>query len=115
MGDGTANRFDPKGKGRATPKNDELALDLNSVEEGPNGNAGGAFMQMQLVEQQVRLVFLLLHPSFHFVRRTLIFSNGLMLSSLLKPLSQNSARFSLSSRIWSLSNEKQSNGLMITS
>jgi len=52
MGDGTANRFDHKGKGRGTPKNDELALDLNSVEEGANGNAGGAFMQMQLVEQQ---------------------------------------------------------------
>lgn len=58
MGDGTANRLDHKGKGRATPKNDELALDLNSVEEGANGNAGGAFMQMQLVEQQVGCPFL---------------------------------------------------------
>lgn len=55
MGDGTANRFDLKGKGRATPTNDELTLDLNKVEEGDsaNGKAGGAFMQMQLVEQQV--------------------------------------------------------------
>jgi syntaxin 5 len=54
MGDGTANRFDPKGKGRATPKNDELSLDLNAVEGGSaNGHADGAFMQMQLVEQQV--------------------------------------------------------------
>lgn len=57
MGDGTSNRFDFKGKGRATPKNDELALDLTSAEEGEgaNGHAGGAFMQMQLVEQQVCL------------------------------------------------------------
>ncbi|KAF5352687.1 hypothetical protein D9756_006028 [Leucocoprinus leucothites] len=54
MGDGTANRFDFKGKGRATPNNDELALDLPSAQTGEhaNGDAGGAFMQMQLVEQQ---------------------------------------------------------------
>ncbi|KAF7784036.1 hypothetical protein Agabi119p4_201 [Agaricus bisporus var. burnettii] len=53
MGDGTANSFDFKGKGRATPKNDELSLDLNAVEGGSaNGHADGAFMQMQLVEQQ---------------------------------------------------------------
>lgn len=54
MGDGTANSFDFKGKGRATPKNDELSLDLNAVEGGSaNGHGDGAFMQMQLVEQQV--------------------------------------------------------------
>ncbi|KXN88726.1 Integral membrane protein sed5 [Leucoagaricus sp. SymC.cos] len=54
MGDGSTNRFDFKGKGRATPKNDELAMDLTSAEEGDgeNGHAGGAFMEMQLVEQQ---------------------------------------------------------------
>ncbi|KAL9716535.1 Integral membrane protein SED5 [Leucoagaricus gongylophorus] len=50
MGDGTTNF---KGKGRATP-NDELAMDLHSVEAGDhtNGNAGGGLMQLQLVEQQ---------------------------------------------------------------
>lgn len=57
MGDGTAAspRFDSKGKGRATPRpdNDILALDLGAAEEGVGGN-GDAFMQMQLVEQQVR-------------------------------------------------------------
>lgn len=57
MGDGTTfggSRFDTKGKGRATPQNgDILALDLNSAEEGAGASNGDAFMQMQLVEQQV--------------------------------------------------------------
>ncbi|KAF9448193.1 t-SNARE [Macrolepiota fuliginosa MF-IS2] len=54
MGDGTSNRLDFKGKGRATPHNDELELNLTTAEEGEgaNGNTGGAFMQMQLMEQQ---------------------------------------------------------------
>jgi len=54
MGDGTSNRLDFKGKGRATPHNDELDLNLTTTEEGEgaNGNTGGAFMQMQLMEQQ---------------------------------------------------------------
>lgn len=58
MGDGSrpSSRLDMKGKGRATPNNgDILALDLGSAEEGTAAN-GDAFMQMQLVEQQVRLV-----------------------------------------------------------
>ena len=59
MGDGSAlgvPRFDPKGKSRATtPSNgDILALDLGSAEEGTASQNGDAFMQMQLVEQQVR-------------------------------------------------------------
>ncbi|THG97723.1 hypothetical protein EW026_g4324 [Hermanssonia centrifuga] len=56
MGDGSllAPRFDPKGKSRAsTPSNgDILALDLGSAEEGTAAQNGGAFMQMELVEQQ---------------------------------------------------------------
>ena len=59
MGDGSlqAPRFDPKGKSRAsTPANgDILALDLGSAEEGTAAHNGDAFMQMQLVEQQVCL------------------------------------------------------------
>lgn len=56
MGDGTApTRFDSKGKGKAPQNGDILALDLSSAEEGSSQN-GGAFMQMQLVEQQVCLV-----------------------------------------------------------
>ncbi|KAH9065650.1 t-SNARE [Lactarius vividus] len=54
MGDGSSSRLDAKGKGRATPNNGMLALDLESAEGGinaPNGS-GGAFQQMQLVEQQ---------------------------------------------------------------
>ncbi|KAH8992497.1 t-SNARE [Lactarius akahatsu] len=54
MGDGSSGRLDAKGKGRATPNNGMLALDLESAEGGtsaPNGG-GGAFQQMQLVEQQ---------------------------------------------------------------
>lgn len=59
MGDGSvlqAPRFDPKGKSRAsTPANgDILALDLGAAEEGTANQNGDAFMQMQLVEQQVR-------------------------------------------------------------
>lgn len=56
MADGSSGPSDAKGKGRATPNNGMLALDLESAEGGvsaPNGG-GGAFQQMQLVEQQVR-------------------------------------------------------------
>ncbi|KAI0361357.1 t-SNARE [Trametes cingulata] len=57
MGDGStlaASRYDPKGKGRASSKNngDILALDLGAAEEGAAPQHGDAFMQMQLVEQQ---------------------------------------------------------------
>ena len=57
MGDGSRTRFDTKGKSRApTPSNgDILALDLGSAEEGTASHNGDAFMQMQLVEQQVRI------------------------------------------------------------
>jgi syntaxin 5 len=43
---------DPKGKSRAPQNGDILALDLMSAEEGTAAENGGAFMQMQLVEQQ---------------------------------------------------------------
>jgi uncharacterized coiled-coil protein SlyX len=44
---------DTKGKSRAPQNGDILALDLVSAEEGTAAeNGGGAFMQMQLVEQQ---------------------------------------------------------------
>ena len=58
MGDGSAGKDQKgKGKGRSTPRpaGDMLALDLDAAESGtgqPSG--GGAFMQMELVEQQVR-------------------------------------------------------------
>ncbi len=48
MGDGSVR--DVKGKGRALPDNDMLALDLDAAE----GGFGGQAQQMQLVEQQVR-------------------------------------------------------------
>lgn len=54
MGDGSANPYDQKGKGRAQQNGDMLALDLNSAEEGGGGSNG--FMQMQMIEQQVRSV-----------------------------------------------------------
>lgn len=55
MGDGSPTRaFDPKGKSRAPQNSDVLALDLDAAEEGMGSSNGGAFMQMQLVEQQVR-------------------------------------------------------------
>lgn len=53
MGDGSSMRADAKGKGRARPNGDVLALDLNAAEEG-YGIQNGPFAQMQLVEQQVR-------------------------------------------------------------
>ncbi|KDQ31012.1 hypothetical protein PLEOSDRAFT_1054141 [Pleurotus ostreatus PC15] len=53
MGDGSSFRQDSKGKGRAVLNGDVLALDLGSAEEGTGGRQnGGAFMQMELVEQQ---------------------------------------------------------------
>ncbi|KAL5519243.1 SED5 [Sanghuangporus vaninii] len=56
MGDGSASRPDSKGKGRARPNGDVLALDLLSAEEGAAGptgsNSQGPFAQMQLVAQQ---------------------------------------------------------------
>ncbi|KAA1468054.1 t-SNARE [Dentipellis sp. KUC8613] len=52
MGDGSTGRYDAKGKGRAASNGDVLALDLEHVEEGAGSQNGGAFMQMQLVEQQ---------------------------------------------------------------
>jgi len=52
MGDGTSLRHDKKGKGRAQYSGDLLAMDLASAEEGVPHQNGGAFMQMQLVEQQ---------------------------------------------------------------
>ena len=68
MGDGSSSRTDTKGKGRARPNGDMLALDLNAAEEG-HGIQNGPFAQMQLVEQQVRylicnLLFSL--PNFFF-------------------------------------------------
>lgn len=53
MSDGSPSRLDLKGKGRAPQNGDILALDLDSAEEG--AGAQGAFMQMQMVEQQVRI------------------------------------------------------------
>lgn len=55
MGDGSANPYDQKGKGRAQQNGDMLALDLNAAEEGGGSNG---FMQMQMVEQQVRAVLM---------------------------------------------------------
>ena len=52
-GDGSLLRYDKKGKGRAQQNGDILAMDLISAEEGVPNQNGGAFMQMQLVEQQV--------------------------------------------------------------
>jgi len=48
MGDGSPSRFDSK-----RPQNgDMLALNLEAAEEGAGSQNGGAFMQMQMVEQQ---------------------------------------------------------------
>lgn len=52
MGDGSPSRKFDKGKGRAHQNGDVLALDLASAEEGSSARNSGAFMQMQLVEQQ---------------------------------------------------------------
>lgn len=54
MGDGSSGRLDTKGKGRATPSDGVLALDLEHAEGGVPNGGGNAFQQMELVEQQVR-------------------------------------------------------------
>lgn len=53
MGDGSPSRLNSKGKGRAPQNGDILALNLDTAEEGTALENGGAFQQMQLVEQQV--------------------------------------------------------------
>jgi syntaxin 5 len=52
MGDGSPSRLNSKGKGRAPQNGDILALNLDAAEEGTASENGGAFQQMQLVEQQ---------------------------------------------------------------
>jgi len=52
MGDGSPGRLNSKGKGRAPQNGDILALNLDAAEEGTASENGGAFQQMQLVEQQ---------------------------------------------------------------
>jgi hypothetical protein len=53
MSDGSPSRFDPKGKSRANQNGDVLAMNLDAAEEGgAGGPQNGAFMQMQLMEQQ---------------------------------------------------------------
>ncbi|KAJ4472684.1 t-SNARE [Lentinula lateritia] len=48
MGDGSPSRYDSK-----RPQNgDMLALNLEAAEEGSGSQNGGAFMQMQMIEQQ---------------------------------------------------------------
>ncbi|KIY63025.1 t-SNARE [Cylindrobasidium torrendii FP15055 ss-10] len=51
MGDGSASRFDPKGKGRAQQNGDLLAMNLDAAEEGQLMQSN-SFQQMELVEQQ---------------------------------------------------------------
>jgi len=58
MGDGVANPYDQKGKGRAHQNGDVLSLDLDSAEEGGGSRTSNGFMQMQLIEQQVPLYFI---------------------------------------------------------
>jgi len=51
--DSALSRPSSKGKGRAPQDGDVLALDLGSAEEGmSDGHSGGAFMQMEMMEQQ---------------------------------------------------------------
>ncbi|KAK0198950.1 t-SNARE [Armillaria mellea] len=54
MGDGSPSRLESnsKGKNRSLQNGDVLALNLDAAEEGTASQNGGAFMQMQLVEQQ---------------------------------------------------------------
>ena len=49
---GPDSRQEMKGKGRAVPDGELLAVDLNTVESGASN--GNPFQQLQLVEQQVR-------------------------------------------------------------
>ncbi|KAF9040412.1 t-SNARE [Hymenopellis radicata] len=50
MGDGSASRFDPKGKGRAPQNGDLLAMNLDAAEEGQMMHSN-SFQQMELIEQ----------------------------------------------------------------
>ncbi len=82
MGDGSSFRQDSKGKGRAVSNGDVLALDLGSAEEGTGGRQnGGAFMQMELVEQQVCILRLFRYDAY-----------ADMAIGLLHPITVNSYR-----------------------
>lgn len=112
MGDGSSGRLDAKGKGRATPNNGMLALDLDSAEGGmsaPNGG-GGAFQQMELVEQQVRPCASPMRIALTCSHRTVTFSLAPQLSSRSRLRSRSLARSSISSRTWSQSNARRSSG-----
>jgi syntaxin 5 len=74
MGDGSPGRKFEKGKIRAHQNGDVLALDLGSAEEGTSAQNGGAFMQMQLVEQQVLSFLVLRNNLLNNARRTLTFN-----------------------------------------
>lgn len=83
------SRSDVKGKGRALPDGELLAVDLNSAEAGMANGDGNPFQQMQLVEQQVRLrlscVMLMIGLTYFFgvSYRTTISNRVLPLSSQL--------------------------------
>ena len=107
MGDGSPTPFDQKGKGRALQNGDILALDLDSAEEGSGGSNGNAFMQMQLVEQQVCPFFSILSK---FIERKQsrihIYSSARLQLNPSRQPSLNSARYLPNSPVWSQSKEK---------
>lgn len=101
MGDGSPTPFDQKGKGRAPQNGDILALDLDSAEEGSGGSNGNAFMQMQLVEQQVCPFFSILSI---FIERKQsrihIYSSAQLQLNPSRQPSLNSARYLPNLPVW---------------
>jgi hypothetical protein len=98
-----APRFpDPKGKSRAPQDGDILALDLVTAEEGTaSEGGGGAFMQMQLVEQQVGAASMPLPaPLTQLSYRRVTSSPEQTPSSLSKARLPSSVKSSRSSRRW---------------
>lgn len=104
------SRADAKGKGRALPDGELLAVDLNSVESGMSNGDGNPFQQMQLVEQQVRPSQnnYFLTPTDCFVySRIPTYNLALLLSSPLNQPSRSLDRYSLSWLQWSPNSGKQ--------
>lgn len=94
MGDGSPSRKSDKGRSRAHQNGDVLALDLGSAEAGTSAQNGGAFMQMQLVEQQALIPSFLGGHLLTNAHRTLISNPAHQPSSLLNQRLQSSALYS---------------------
>jgi hypothetical protein len=102
------SRSKAKGKGKARDT-DLLALDIDRAEAGEMPSGGDGYMQMQLVERQVRPSPELLARWLTFLGRITTSKNVPRPSSLSNPPLPSSDKSLPSSRKWSPSNARRCN------